>query len=108
MAMTILTTALISIATFNSAPLGLIGDTGGDETEILNAPEVVLFEGAGLARQSYPTPILQDLDGDGKPELVVGDLPGRMRFAQRAGGELEWTKLNDMKCGKDPLRLNNW
>ena len=45
---------------------------------------------------------------DGKAELVVGDLLGRMRFATRKGNGLQWSKLEAMKSGDEPLRLNNW
>ena len=80
----------------------------GDETDIFDAPEVLLTDDRPFSGQMYPSPVLQDLDGDGKAELVVGDLPGRMRFATRKDKGLHWSKLNPMKSGDEPLRLNNW
>lgn len=34
----------------------------------------------------YPSPMLHDLDGDGRADLVVGDLRGRITFALREDG----------------------
>ena len=80
----------------------------GDETSLFDAPEVLLTADSPFTGQMYPSPVLQDIDGDGKAELIVGDLPGRMRFASRVDKGLSWSKLQPMKSGDEPLRLNNW
>jgi hypothetical protein len=40
------------------------------------------FAGAG---RIYPSPVVYDVDGDGKPDLVIGDLPGRVTVARGVG-----------------------
>lgn len=37
-------------------------------------------------QRPYPSPVLHDLDGDGKADLVVGDLNGRLTVAPRGDG----------------------
>ncbi len=84
------------------------GAPGDDETNLFDPPEALLTADSPFTGQMYPSPVLQDIDGDGKAELIVGDLPGRMRFATRKGNDLQWSKLNPMESGDEPLRLNNW
>ena len=90
-----------------AAALGHFGSCS-DETSLFDAPEALLTADSPFTGQMYPSPVLRDIDGDGKAELVVGDLPGRMRFATRKGNGLQWSKLYPMKSGDEPLRLNNW
>lgn len=59
----------------------------------------------------YPSPVLYDIDGDKRPEILVGDLFGGVTFAKRAAGDPprafgKEEKLLD-KDGK-PLRFHNW
>lgn len=57
----------------------------------------------------YPSPTLYDLDGDGKRELVVGDLRGQVRASKKLdGGALAWSKLENVRQGEKPLKLFNW
>ncbi|MDA7978729.1 MAG: hypothetical protein MPJ50_08160 [Pirellulales bacterium] len=64
-----------------------------------------------FAYVSYPSPVLQDLNGDGKRELVIGDLWGRLQFAERASvnGKAEWEAVANMQTaeGKD-IKFSNW
>ena len=62
------------------------------------------FAGAG---RLYPSPVMHDIDGDGKLDLVIGDLAGRVTVARRtADGFAPEAALND-RDGK-PLRFHNW
>ena len=74
----------------------------------LGSPEELLTDNNAFTRQSYPSPVLHDLDGDGQSELIVGDLPGRMRYCEKGETDLAWSKMKPMKADGEPLRLNNW
>lgn len=78
------------------------------DTITLGSPEELLTDNNPFTRQSYPSPVLYDLDGDGQSELIVGDLPGRMRYSQKGQTDLAWSKMKPMKADGEPLRLNNW
>ena len=58
----------------------------------------------------FPSPVFHDVDGDGRLDIVVGDLIGRMTVALRKPGkELafgEETKLLDA-AGKE-IDFHNW
>ncbi len=59
----------------------------------------------------YPSPVLHDVDGDKRLDIVVGDLIGKVTVAHRASGMQAVTfgpekKLND-RSGKQ-LRFHNW
>jgi hypothetical protein len=66
------------------------------------------FLGAG---RYYPSPVLHDVDGDGRADIVVGDLVGKVTRALRAkdarslalGAE---EPLPDYKG--EPLKFHNW
>lgn len=53
------------------------------------SPPVRLLAGgvfAGASRQ-YPSPVVQDVNGDGRADLVLGDLTGRISVSLRLGGD---------------------
>jgi hypothetical protein len=58
----------------------------------------------------YPSPVLHDMDGDKRADLVVADLFGNVTVATRAANPpasfAAEIKLND-RDGK-PLRFHNW
>ena len=64
--------------------------------------------GAGML---YPSPVLYDIDGDQRPELVIGDLPGYIRIAKKLPGNdfAAWSELVKMPSteGKD-IKFSNW
>ncbi|MHC4933242.1 MAG: hypothetical protein ACYTGV_13745 [Planctomycetota bacterium] len=68
----------------------------------IQAGEAFLGEG-----RLYPSPVLHDVDGDGKSDIVVGDLFGKVTVALRASGAFAAeTPLLD-RDGK-PLKFHNW
>ena len=38
-------------------------------------------------RRLYPSPVFQDRNGDGRADIVIGDLPGRITVALRLAGD---------------------
>ena len=60
----------------------------------------------------YPSPVLQDLDGDGVREVVVADLPGRPTWAKVARGGDGAVAVSAEKPLLDrdgrPLDFSNW
>ena len=91
-------------------------DRGQDQSEaVFAAPKRIQAGEAFLGEgRHYPSPVLHDIDGDKLPDIVVGDLFGRVTFAPRLsegksknmllfGAE---TKLKD-RSGEQ-LKFNNW
>ncbi|MEZ6059804.1 MAG: hypothetical protein R3C19_05535 [Planctomycetaceae bacterium] len=59
----------------------------------------------------YPSPKLQDLDGDGVAEMLIGDLTGRLLFAKRSGDEnsTAWSQLEPLTTADgQPIKFDNW
>lgn len=59
------------------------------------------------ANRLYPSPALHDVDRDGIPDLLIGDLPGRVTWARREGQAFHAETKFLGKDGK-PLKFNNW
>lgn len=77
------------------------------------APAVELRAGDGLmgAKRLYPSPALYDLNGDGRLDILIGDLRGLITVAQRSDS------TNPLLYGEDqpllardgkPLNFENW
>ena len=66
-------------------------------------------EPLGIKRM-YPSPRLYDIDRDGKAELVIGDLMGRVMVAEKADGDdpAAWGKLATFMSGRRALKFHNW
>ena len=85
-----------------------------DETGVTRfaAPERIRAGDAFLGEgRLYPSPVLYDVDGDERPDIVVGDLAGRVTVAHRQAAKTPVAfgaekPLND-RDGK-PLRFHNW
>ncbi len=58
-------------------------------------------------KRMYPSPAVFDIDGDKQPELVIGDLMGRLTVSRRDGDS--WTAESALE-GADgkPLKFDNW
>ncbi len=85
-----------------------------DETDRVRfaAPKRIRAGGALVGEgRYYPSPVLYDVDGDRRPDILVGDLVGKVTVARRkvakkvVAFDVE-RPLND-RDGK-PLRFNNW
>lgn len=77
------------------------------------APPVRLKAGDKLMGEArlFPSPVFEDMDGDGRADLVIGDLIGRMTVALRlpGGGPPRFGPESVLKGadGKD-LKFHNW
>ena len=72
----------------------------------LQAGDKFLGEG-----RSYPSPVAHDFNGDGRPDLFVGDLWGKITYAlrQKVDGDPRFADEQALKdaAGKD-LDFGNW
>lgn len=78
---------------FASLLLSLLPSANAQQMSVPQAPvfrsPVRLEAGAALLGQDrlYPSPVAHDVDGDGRLDLVVGDLRGRITVALRGSGD---------------------
>ena len=58
----------------------------------------------------FPSPVFHDVDGDGLPDLVVGDLIGRLTVALRLPGKERHYGPEKPLLGADgkEIRFHNW
>ncbi len=104
---------LLALAIAGSAIL--LGSQGlADETDNVRfaAPKRIRAGGAFLGEgRLYPSPALHDVDGDKRPDIVVGDLVGKVTVAQRSSARspvaFAVEKPLDDRDGK-PLKFHNW
>lgn len=68
----------------------------------LKAGEKWLGEG-----RYYPSPVMHDLDRDGKAEVLVGDLRGVVTFATRTAAGLG-PEAPLLTRDQTPLKFDNW
>ena len=74
-----------------------------DESAKFAAPQRIKVGSKFLGeKRYYPSPVLHDVDGDGKKEIVIGDLTGRVTVAS---ADSETPMM--MADGK-PLKFHNW
>ncbi|MCA3008914.1 MAG: hypothetical protein INH34_11125 [Phycisphaerales bacterium] len=73
----------------------------------LKAGETFLGE-----KRLYPSPVLHDLDGDGRVDVVVGDLPGVLTMAPRgnaaADAPVYGAETKVLAADGKPLDFDNW
>ncbi|MBL8733326.1 MAG: hypothetical protein JNN13_13225 [Planctomycetes bacterium] len=71
----------------------------------LRAGEALL----GEARH-FPSPVYHDLDGDGRADIVVGGLDGRLTVAHRTAAAIATFGKETEVNGADgePVNLHNW
>ena len=62
-------------------------------------PEPITAAGETFEKIIYPTPVLHDVDGDERRELIVGDLMGNVwvHEADGAASGTTWTKAENLK-----------
>ncbi|MEO6595489.1 MAG: hypothetical protein ABIP94_12115 [Planctomycetota bacterium] len=63
----------------------------------------------GEARM-FPSPVYHDLNGDGRADIVVGDLPGRLTVAYRTDAATATFGKEENVLGADgkQVDLHNW
>ena len=81
-----------------------------DETDRVRfaVPERIRAGNAYLGEGRYfPSPVLYDLDGDKRPEILVGDLMGKVTVAKRRDAKVDAEQPLLKRDGK-PLKFYNW
>ena len=104
---------LLAVAVAGSAIL-LSSRGSADETDRVRfaAPKRIRAGKAFLGEgRYYPSPVLYDVDGDKRADILVGDLVGKVTVARRQAAKTAVAfdgekPLND-RDGK-PLRFHNW
>ena len=91
--------------------IGCGSATAGD-SDLFQVPIRLTAGDAEMAKGTlYPSPELQDLDGDGQSEILIGDLFGRILFSRPTGNgaSVTWSPLESLKSadGKD-IKFDNW
>ncbi|HLU38889.1 MAG TPA: hypothetical protein VK081_05860 [Planctomycetota bacterium] len=63
-----------------------------------------------VAGIGHAGPLLHDLDGDGKPELLVSDFRGGIRRFVDEGerGTPRWVEKEPLSAAGKPIRIHNW
>jgi len=74
------------------------------------AAPVQVPAGDGLLgeRRMYPSPSMHDWNGDGRLDVVVGDLAGRVTVAERGADGLLAAEVKMKRRDGEPLEFNNW
>jgi hypothetical protein len=97
--------ALCGCALLLGAPAA--ADETGEVIRFAAPKRIMAGDAVAGAGRLYPSPVFHDVDGDGKLDLVIGDLFGKVTFARRTeGGFAEEEPLLD-RDGK-PLKFHNW
>lgn len=92
-----------SIVAQDSRPIG---------STLFSAPKRILADQKPMGQtRSYPSPVLEDMNGDGLSDIVIGDLPGYLTVSLRLAGagppRFGPEKRLSGADGKD-LKFNNW
>lgn len=103
-------TISLSVLALCAGSLTLSGP-GGDpvrfaKPRLIKAGEQNLGEG-----RLYPSPAIHDVDGDGTPDLVIGDLFGRVTYAPGTRGKagLQFGDERPLKDRRgEQLKFHNW
>lgn len=62
-----------------------------------------LSEGYG-----HTGPLVVDLDGTGRPDLIVGDLRGHLHGFTASGSAGAYVPQGPLSTGGKPIRVHNW
>ena len=88
--------------------LAVVAGAGPDSSALFEAPVRIEAGDKHMgAKRLYPSPVLFDVDGDGKTEMIIGDLIGNLTVSEREGDT--WSAPEPLK-GADgkPLKFHNW
>ena len=89
------------------------GTAQDQEKAVFAAPKRIMAGDAFLGEgRYYPSPVLQDVNGDQLPDLVVGDLFGKVTYAPRiksADGAIRFGAEIPLKDRSgEQLKFHNW
>ena len=103
----------VALGAQEERPVALTGGAKVAPTASVFEPPVRLMsekEYLGSGRL-FPSPVAHDLDGDGVPEIYLGDLPGRITVTRRAtvDGSVTWGATRPLEgASGQPLDFSNW
>ena len=103
---------LFTLASMAWASL-LVPAMGQSEGPEFAAPQRLKAGDAYLgAKRLYPSPVIQDVDGDGVGDVVIGDLMGKLTYANREIGDEGVTGFGRERPLKDRagegVKFHNW
>ena len=90
--------------------VGSANEVDAQSEVVFGAPERLLTNGRTFSDIKYPSPVLYDVDGDRRRELVVGDLRGNLWFCNPdgSGPDTAWG-LKEVSLSKGQvLKFSNW
>ena len=64
-------------------------------------------QSAGVYR-NFPSPVLYDVDGDKRADMVIGDLEGVVTFARRNADGSFAAETPFLKRDGKPIKFHNW
>lgn len=110
-------TSLLRVLTLSSLSCALFASPLQDPSQQAEgcefAPPVRIKAGADYvgAKRLFPSPVMRDVDGDGRLDIVVGDLFGGVTYARRDAsleriGFAAKQKLKDRDG--DAIDFHNW
>lgn len=102
------TLGLVAVGVLAPVPWAAAGDDEPDRA-VRFADPVRLRAGEKLLGEErlYPSPVLHDVDRDGTPDVLVGDLFGAVTVARRTAAGLEAERPLKRRDGK-ALKFHNW
>lgn len=100
----------LTLATALTLPLAAQAD---EPRSLFEPPVRLTSDGMHINQREkllYPSPVLLDLNRDGKKVLVVGDLWGKLRVYEPTGkrGELNWGSGKNLQVNGKDLTVPNW
>jgi hypothetical protein len=91
---------------------GLSGHAVAGGEELFHAPVRLTSQGSELAKGTlYPSPRMHDLDGNGREELLIGDLFGNLKAAHAdpAGSQTSWLPPEPLRTvDGEIMKFDNW
>ncbi len=104
----------ISAASLTGVFIHIVPDAPHQKDDVLFESPVRIKAGDAYLGQNrlYPSPIIHDIDNDKQPDIVIGDLFGKLTYAPRnsqsqGGGLYDGEKpLKDRS--DEQLKFHNW
>ena len=105
MAATLIALSLVSTSWIGPAPCQEAAAAEFAEPRKLHAGGALAGHG-----RLYPSPVMHDVDGDGRADLLIADLFGNVTWAKASAnepGRFEAEQKLKMRDG-EPLKFSNW